>query len=374
MQGSNDRHAADQAGSGSSRRKFLAGAGALGLGTLGLAACGGEGSKATATGGTPAAGKGAGKPRKVIWALAAIAPWNLQLDVGFIEATRLLGWEYQKAGVPIDQYSPESVVNVVNRAVSARPDVLVTPAWVPGLAPVVKKAQDAGILVMFNNANNIPDVSAKLQIAYIGADDYGGGKALAPVVYEAMRKNGKRDGVVLGGLGYPGNDNIEKRLKGAADGLAELNRQNGTNFRYERFIDGSAKGNGPAQIAYTAKIRQVGQENLAGIFTVQDVAGPLASLRRAGAKPGEIVVGAWDLVESTLNGIRQGWVVGTVDAGGYQQGFLPVMFAWEALERGQAPRDFDSGKLIVTRETIDAKDRSEALLRQKAKDYGVKLT
>ena len=366
-----------------SRRGFLEAAGLVGIGGLALSACGG-GDDDTGTGtasasGTATAASGAaagllGEPKKVIWALAAIAPWNLQLDVGFTEATRTLGWEYQKVGVPIAQYSAESVVNVVSRAAAARPDVLVTPAWVPGLEKVVRKAQDDGILVMFNNANNLPELSNELGIAFIGADEYEGGKALAPVLFEAMRRAGKSDGVVLGGLPFPGNDNVEMRLEGARDGLMELNRLHGTNFEYERFIDGSARGNAPAQTAYRAKLRHLGDDGVAGILSISDVNGVIPALRSSGVEPGEVPIGTWDLLESTITGIEQGWVAGTVNAQPYQQGYMPVMLAWQEFERGQTPRDYDSGGAIVTQATIAATARAEAVIRDKAKEYDIKLS
>src|SRR5271165_344456 len=98
-----DEHEPDAANSRFSRRNVLAG-GAVGLGGL-LAA----GALPTAAGASAPIGyqrvPNRGKPRTVVWALAAIGAWNLPYDIGFIEACRFLGWNYKKVGMPLADYS-----------------------------------------------------------------------------------------------------------------------------------------------------------------------------------------------------------------------------------------------------------------------------
>lgn len=366
----------------STRRKFLQAAGVLGASGamgLGLAACGGGGGGTSSAATTaPVAGGAsslAGKRRKVIWALAALDPWNIPVDVGFIEATKLLGWEYQKVGVPISQYSPENVVNVITRATTARPDVLVTPAWVPGVADAAKAAQDKGILVIFNNANNIPAASAQLGIAYVGANEYADGQQLGPVLYKAMTNHGRHDGTVIAGIAFPGNENLEQRMSGVKDSIDALNRKNGTSFKWARLIDNSGKGAGPARTAYAAKIRQTGLPNVAGMLTLaSDMNGPVGALREAGAKPGQVPVVTFDIGQSQISAIQDGWVTGTVDKQDYTTGFTPVMMAWQYFVRGQAPQNYASGGHVVTKAGIDAIANREKTIQANAKAYHVKLS
>jgi len=148
-----------------SRRGLLLGGGAT-LGSLAL-----MGAPGGLAGASAAAGIGYegvphhGPKRLVIWALAAIADWNVSYDVGFNDAVRFLGWEYRKIGLPIAQYSAITHVEMINRAIQLHPDVLVTPDWVEGVGAAVQAALKKGIYVIINNALNYPDQIRALGLA-----------------------------------------------------------------------------------------------------------------------------------------------------------------------------------------------------------------
>jgi ABC-type sugar transport system substrate-binding protein len=360
--------------SGLSRRRLLSGAAtAAALG--GLAACGGS-SDDTRSEGSPARTAGNGEKRKVIWALAAIAEWNLAVDVGFIEATRMLGWDYQKVGLPISQYSPENVVNVVNRAAAARPDVLVTPAWVPGVAAAAEAAQKAGVLVLFNNANNIPDDAVRLGIPYIGADELTGGQSLGTPFAESLAKAGRRSGTIVAGLAFAGNENLEARARGATETIEDYNGANGTDFRVERFIDKSGEGAEQALTAYKTKMRQMGDELVGFLLPGGDaaLAGLLPALREAGLAPGELPVATWDVSQRSTKALAEGWVVAIVDKQDYVTGFLPVFQAWAQLERGFVARDYDTGGVLVDESNVAVARRREEQIAAKAEEFDVRLS
>lgn len=342
----------------------------------GLAACSNSSNDSTSTEGSPASSAVRGPKRKVIWALAAIAEWNLPVDVGFIEATRMVNWDYQKVGLPISQYSPENVVNVVNRAAATKPDVLVTPAWVPGVASAAEAAQKAGILVLFNNANNISDDAARLGIAYVGADEYSGGRSIGRPFGQALTTGGARSGTVVGGLAFAGNENLENRLRGAKDAIDEYNSANGTDFQVERFIDKSGEGQEQALTAYKTKIRQLG-DNLVGFLLPGGdaaLAGLLPALKEVGVKPGELPIGSWDVSQRSTQAVADGWVVAIVDKQDYVTGFLPVLQAWAELERGFAARDYDTGGVLVDKTNLEESLRREEEIAAKANEFNIRVS
>src|SRR3954447_19592401 len=116
----------DEGSSITRRRALLAGVGG-GL-ALAITACGGSESWADKAA-RSSAGAFTGKARKLVW-VAAVDQWNLGVDVGFNEACKLLGWQYEKVGYPLAKYSAATHVDAIKRATIARPDVLVAPNWV----------------------------------------------------------------------------------------------------------------------------------------------------------------------------------------------------------------------------------------------------
>ena len=67
--------------------------------------------------------------------------------------------------------------------------------------------------------------------------------------------------------------------------------------------------------------------NLKAIGTQHgSVTGMLAEiLKKAGKKPGEIIVGGIDLAPATIDGLKSGYVSATLDQLLYLQGFMPVL-------------------------------------------------
>ncbi|HZV74395.1 MAG TPA: substrate-binding domain-containing protein [Conexibacter sp.] len=357
------------------RRQVLTGAAAFAGASL-VAACGSGGgtqsATATGSGGTTV---GSGKRRKVVWALAAIAPWNLDTDLGFIEATRTLGWDYQKVGIPIAQYSPENVVRVIDQAVLTQPDVLVTPAWVPGVAQAAADAQKQGILVIFNNANNIPRDAERLDIAFNGSNERAAGAKMGALFADALGKAGKKSGKVVAGVGFAGNANLNERVYGAEDSIKAYNAKNGTSFTVELFVDDSGRGTENAINAYKAKMLQVGGD-LVGFLIAggqSSLLGLLPALKSSGRKPGDYTIGLWDESEDAAKAIKDGWAIAVVTADGYVQGYLPVFQAWEKLERGGHIGGYDSGGLIIDKTNVDASLARRATMNALGKRYGVKL-
>ncbi|HEX7292383.1 MAG TPA: substrate-binding domain-containing protein [Conexibacter sp.] len=344
-------------------KRGLVGAGALSGAAL-LAACGSDSS-----GGSTAAGAAGGadapaggKKRTIIWAVAAIAPWNLNVDIGFIEACNALGWKYQKVGVPIAEYSPETVVSTIRRATQAKPDVLVTPGWVPGAYTALEEAQSKGILCLLNDANNSPDETRRLGLGHVGADEKANGAAMGQALIAAAKRAGKSSGTFLFGNQFPGNANLEAHGAG-------LKQAAGSDYEvvvYKEPID-------PAEslAGFKAQITKIG-DDLVGICPTQE-APVVKALRESGKQPGDIIVGSFEDAVPTLNLVKEGWVTASVSSQRYSWGFVSTMLANQALERGVAAREYMTGAQVIDATNVDPSLEQAAQFDSLAKQYNVKL-
>jgi ABC-type sugar transport system substrate-binding protein len=359
---------------GISRRKVLAG-GAAGLG--GLLAGGflgaGTASASSAVGYQSVPLRG--KPRQVIWANGAIADWNLSYDVGSIDAARFLGWSYKKVGMPQTTYSSAQVVEVLNEVIALKPDVLITPDWVEGEGPLFAKAQKSGIFVIVNNANNYPDQLASLGIAAATSDPVVLGQKSGTVLVNALAAKGKKSGTIIMGNPYPQNTNQQGEVVGVLAAIAAGNKANGTKFVGVELADNSGTDEVGAIALWKAKITQLGSSFIGG-FAVADSTTQAAvkAYQGSGFHAGEYPLAAVDVVTASLTELQQGWVLCVVDAGFYMQGWLPVMLAWQALERGYPPSGaIDCSGSAYTKSAaaglVAANNEQIAL----GKDYGVAL-
>jgi ABC-type sugar transport system substrate-binding protein len=359
---------------GISRRTVLAG-GAAGLGGL---LAGGLLGAGPASASSPVGFQSVpmrGKPRQVIWANGAIADWNLSYDVGSIDAARFLGWSYKKVGMPQTSYSSSQVIQVINEAIALKPDVLITPDWVEGEGVLFEKAQKAGIFVIVNNADNYPDQLASLGMAAATSNPNVLGQKSGQVLVNYLTQAGKKTGTIIMGNPYPQNTNQQGVVVGCQAAIAAGNQANGTKFVGVELADNSGTDEVGAIGLWKAKITQLGSSFIGG-FAVADSTTQAAvkAYQGSGFKPGQYPLAAVDQTTASLQELQQGWVLCVVDAGFYMQGWLPVMLAWQALERGYPP----SGAIDCSGSAY-VKSGAAGLIAANAqqialgKDYGVAL-
>jgi ABC-type sugar transport system substrate-binding protein len=90
---------------------------------------------------------------------------------------------------------------------------------------------------------------------------------------------------------------------------------------------------------------------------------------------GEFVNGGFDLVESTIDAIRNGTVTFTVGQDPYSQGYVPVQLAFEYMDRGIPPKNYITGVEVIDESSIDFADqRSSAwpdLVNWQEQNYNV---
>jgi ABC-type sugar transport system substrate-binding protein len=359
---------------GISRRNLIMG-GAAGLGGLMAASVLSSmpASASTATGYQAVPQRG--PSRQVVWANGAIADWNLSYDVGSIDAARFLGWSYKKVGLPQTTYSSAQVIQVINEVIALKPDIMITPDWVEGEGDLFAKAQKAGIFVIVNNATNYPDQMSALGIAGATSNPNVLGQKSGTVLVNYLAASGKKSGTIIMGNPYPQNTNQQGEVIGVQAAIAAGNAANGTKFVGVELADNSGTDEVGAIALWKAKITQLGS-SFVGAFAVADSSTQAAvkAYQQSRFHAGQYPLAAVDVTTASLQELQQGWVLNVVDAGFYMQGWLPVMLAFQQLERGYpAAGLIDCSGAAITRSGVASLIKANNSQIKLGQDYGVAL-
>lgn len=113
---------------------------------------------------------------------------------------------------PQTPYSIDEQIQLVEQAITNRVDaIVITPCDSVGIVPAVKKANEAGILVVTPNTKSLGGNI----LAYVGVENYNVGYDLAIALFEKLGGKGK----VLLLEGKAGNSTAEERAIGFKDAI-----------------------------------------------------------------------------------------------------------------------------------------------------------
>ncbi|MCW3001506.1 MAG: ABC-type sugar transport system periplasmic component-like protein [Conexibacter sp.] len=344
-----------------------------GLGALSLAALGCGAEATTGTTGTTGGGGGLGPKRKVLWAIDQVAAWQIPIDVGFHDAATLLGWEYKKTATGSSASTAKATVDSMRRAVLTKPDVIFADWWYKPQADAFADIVKQGIFTMAIESDAYPKEREKLGLAYVGVDNHLSGFTLATRMAEDLAKKGKRDGVFVSGIPYPGAINLQIQDKAIREGFAKYNAANGTSFSVESFEDKADSDVAAASGLWRAKITQLGGKFVGGTSGSDNFASIITEvMKTTNRKPGDVVLGAFRASEGTLSGIRAGWLAASSDQSYYPAGFVSTINAWMSIERNIAPLDYQTGGELIDQSNLALIDKREARIAEMAKKYKLK--
>ena len=346
-----------------SRRRALQ-AGAIGALAVGLAACGSSAASAVASAGA------SGPKRSLVWISHSVGEWNLEVDVGFRDFCDAAGWTYQKLGVTSGTYSVQENVNAINTAVQKKPDVMISTMINAALEAPLQAAQQAGILVILNNAV-IADIAAKNNWVYVGADSYFEGQLCGTTLANAVIAGGRKDGTFVFGNLEPGNPDIENRKKGVEDGVASVNKTAGSSFTVEEFAD-NAHNAGQSIPLYQAQIQRLGDKLAAIVGGGQpSVENAYQAEVKSNVAAGKIPVGGIDISTIILEGVTKGYVLLSVDQQLYNQGYMAAATAWSTLERLTQPCAVNTGTAVANKSSVTAFQKHVDVMTKRAKELGL---
>ena len=245
-------------------------------------------------------------------------------------------------------WAPETMINQFKEAVAAKPDCIEIMGHPGGTAfhDLVKDAVDQGIVVTVGNSP-MTELQAEFGpegMGYAGVDLYAGGTLTA----NAMLSHGLKAGDEA--MVYGVFSQAERGLseKGLADTLEKAG------LKVDR-LEISQEINSDTSLAVPVLVSYIqSHPNLKAIGTQHgSITGQLADiLKKAGKKPGDIIVGGIDLAPATIDGLKSGYVSATLDQLLYLQGFIPVVQCVMTAKYKMPGLDLNTGAGAVTPQTI----------------------
>ena len=272
---------------------------------------------------------------------------TLARQTGAKEAAEALGVELKSQ---FSAWAPETMINQFKEAMAAKPNCIEIMGH-PGSTAfhdLVKQAVDQGIVVTDGNAplTELQNDFVTKGFGYSGVDLYAGGALTAKAMLAQGLKAGD-EAVVWDKFG-----SAERAVSGT--GLAETLEKAGLKVDRQvitQEVDSDASLGVPIIAAYVQahpNLKGIGTQH--GSFTgvIPD------ALKKAGKKPGDIIVGGIDLAPATIGGLKSGYISATLDQLLYMQGFMPVVQCVMSAKYRMPGLSLNTGAGTVTPKTIDA--------------------
>jgi simple sugar transport system substrate-binding protein len=214
---------------------------------------------------------------------------------------------------------------------------------------VIQRAQDAGIVVIAANVDDLEGAAGNARLAFVGQGFVPAGYNLMQKLWESMPADGPIHVVV--GVNAPGQNWSEQRGLGIINFLDEMIAANpDRQITYEKIDSGLGGDVVSERVGAYLLARPDTTAYLDTAIWQADVA--LVLIDR-GVPPGQVLLAGFDVVPVVLDRMREGYVQVTVDQQPYMQGFMPVMQIYLAKIAGLTPSDIDTGSGLVTPDQVD---------------------
>jgi len=329
---------------GMDRKKLLgvigAGGAALSVPAL-LAACGGSSSSSSSSGG---AGNYPETP-KWKWVFVnhvTTNPFFVPTQYGIEDADAIFGTSNQWTGSENSVVS--EMVSAMNTAISSKADgICVCLIDAKAFNAPTSKALAAGIPVIAYNAD-APPGSGNDRLAYIGQDLFVSGQKMGEKIVELVPS-----GDVVGFIATPGALNIQPRIDGAKQAI----KDSGKPINFTQVATGAQLN---AELSVIDAYYQ-GHKDLKGMFAVDagSTQGVAQVMQKYNLPSKGIHGGGYDLLPTTLNLIKKGFLDFTIDQQPYLQGFQPAvqLFLYKISGGLMFPSDTNTGLLFVTKDNVE---------------------
>jgi simple sugar transport system substrate-binding protein len=270
---------------------------------------------------------------------------TLARQTGAKEASESLGVDLKPQ---FSGWAPEKMIEQFKEAMAARPNCIAIMGH-PGSTAfhdLVKQAVSEGIVVTDGNAplTELQKEFGPNGFGYAGVDLYAGGALTAKAMLADGLKAG--DEAVVWGIFSQAERGISEK------GLAETLEKAG--LKVDRLeipddVNSDASLGIPQFVAYIQshpKLKAIGLQH-GGVTGVMPEA-----LKKAGKKPGDIIVGGIDLAPATIDGLKSGYISATLDQLLYMQGFFPVAQCVMSGRYKMPGLSLNTGAGVVTPKTI----------------------
>lgn len=268
------------------------------------------------------------------------SPFGRVYARGVNDAAERYGVEITNMGLTED-YTEQKAVDYLNSAIASKPDGIITAVY-SGKAweDPIKRAVDQGIPVIdVNSADPRPSDERAPYLFYIGEDGVATGRTAAGVILD---EGSPQRAVCV--ISFPGAFAQESRCKGFLDEMAA------NDVDAEKL---AVSPSDPTKAAETFRGYLTNNPETDAVYTLGPLGGDPAwdgvhtALSEEG-KLGEIKWVTNDLSTQTLDAVKSGDLLATLDQQIYLQGYLAVQSLVLFLQNGFQPTsDINTGGLVV---------------------------
>lgn len=261
---------------------------------------------------------------------------------GAQDASKMLGVDFMFIR-PKEEGDLPAQLSQFKATLAQKPDGIIATIPHPDMFDeVIQEAIAMGIPVICSNTDDPEGAKGNARLSYIGQDLVQAGYFLAQKLTGGLPRGEKYHFLIS--IGGPGLVWAEQRAKGIITYLEEAG------YTYER-LDTSMKMD-VAQSRIQAYLQANPQTK--GVIAVEyNHASAAKAAENLGYKPGDLLIGGFDLVPEVLAGIKNGYIKLTIDQQPYLQGFLPIVQLYLMKEYGLGAWDVNTGNAVVDASNVD---------------------
>lgn len=304
--------------------------------------------KGKVLGGIALAAEKTSEERYVFVSIVSAHPFWIDAKEGGRDAAEQLGVTFEYTGPAELDFAAQATT--FEQIMATKPAGLITTGHNPdAMIPVINKAIDKGIPVFTVDT----DAPRSKRLTYIGTNNYNAGIFMGKLVESILGGEGS-----IGISTQPGQFNLEERIRGLEDYLAE-----NTNIKIVATSDNKSDDSVAAD-ATAAMILSHPEINLVTSMNATG-AGVAAALRQTG-KVGKVHAVVFDVTEPILNGVKDGTLDATIAQRTYLFTYLAVKLMYDynhgklnnmvGVAQGviPLPNIIDTGVIAVTKDNVDA--------------------
>jgi ABC-type sugar transport system substrate-binding protein len=254
-------------------------------------------------------------------------PFGMAVMEGTLFAKEILKDRNVKVDwISVPDFDPQKFEAAMQNVITAQYDAVTLFGLSEALQPVVDKAVDEGILVYTFNTE--PGLNSKRE-AFWGQDGFWGGQKCGNLLIDAVGGEGKY-AIITGSFNVLGH---ELRRTGARDVLDK---------NTDMVLIGEFENQDKAEEAYNVTQNLLtSNPDIAGIYvTAGGPFGAAKAIQDAGLT-GEVKLVCHDWMAETVVYIRNGVVTACLDQDPFNQGYAPVVSAFNKLVAGITPEEIN---------------------------------
>jgi ribose transport system substrate-binding protein len=253
-------------------------------------------------------------------------PFGMAVMQGQIFAKKILADRNTKVDwISVPDFDPQKFEAAMQNCITAQYDAIALFGLSDALQPVVDKAVDEGILVYTYNTE--PGMNSKRQ-AYWGQDGFAGGSKCGQLLADAVGAGGGKYAIITGSFNVLGH---ELRRKGAREVLDANSKLK---------LVGEFENQDKAEEAYNVTQNLLtSNPDIKGIYvTAGGPFGAAKAIKDAGLT-GKVKLVCHDWMAETVEYIRSGQVTACLDQDPFNQGYAPIIAAFNKLAANIDPKE-----------------------------------